>query len=66
MYTVKVEGSNAVFTDTNGKKVTTPVKIETAAKKHDVTAVETTKTNDGEKIRAIELGGSAETLEFGE
>jgi len=65
-YSLKVKGANAIFTDENGKKITAPVKVENADKKHDMTAVESTKTNDGEKIQSIELGGSTETLEFGE
>jgi hypothetical protein len=65
-YSVKLEGTNAIFTDENGKKISAPVKVENAEKKHDATAVQTTKTNDGDKIQAIELGGSTETLEFGE
>lgn len=65
-YSVKVEGSNAVFTDDNGKKITAPVKVEDTGQKHDMTAVETTKTNNGDKIQSIQLGGSTETLEFGE
>lgn len=66
-YKVKVNGTNAVFTDVNnGKSTTTPVKIQNADKKHDQTAVETTQTNTGQEMKAIELGGSTETLEFGE
>ena len=43
-YSVKVEGSNAVFTnEDNYKSVTAPVKIENVAKKYEMTAVETTK-----------------------
>ena len=65
-YTVKVQGSNAIFTDENGKKVTVPVKVENAAKKHENTAVESTQTSTGEKIQHISLGGSTETLDFGD
>ena len=65
-YKVKVDGANAVFTDTKGKKTSTPIKIENTDKKHDLTAVETTKSNDGAKIQSIELGGSTETIEFSE
>jgi len=65
-YKLKVEGSNAIFTEVNtGKSVTTPVKVTSADKKHDSTAVETTKTADGDKVKTIELGGSKDTLEFG-
>lgn len=65
-YKLKVDGTNAIFTEVNtGKSVTTPVKITTTDKKHDSTAVETSKTADGQKVQAIELGGSKDTLEFG-
>jgi hypothetical protein len=65
-YKVEVDGANAVFTEQkSGKHLTTPVKVESGDKKHDMTAIETTKTADGEKVKAIELGGSNETLQFG-
>ena len=66
-YRVKVEGSNAVFTNVRtDKKVTAPVTIENSAKKHENTAVESNVQSGTEKIKAIELGGSRETLEFGD
>lgn len=65
-YHLKVEGTNAIFMNENGKKINATVKIQNADKKHDYTSVETTKTNNGETIKSIELGGSTETLEFGE
>jgi VCBS repeat-containing protein len=65
-YKVKVEGSNAIFTEIKtGKSVTTPVKVETTDKKHDETTVETTKTAAGQEVKSIELGGTKDTLEFG-
>jgi hypothetical protein len=64
-YTVKVDGSNAVFTNnSNSKKFTAPVKVENVTKKHQVTAVDSTKEADGETVKAIELGGSTTTLTF--
>jgi hypothetical protein len=66
-YRVKVEGANAVFTNVdNNKKFTTPVKMQTASKKFDVTAVDTTKVNGADQMTAIELGGSSSELQFGE
>jgi hypothetical protein len=65
-YSMKVEGTNAIFTNQDGKQITTPVKVENADQKHAQTAVETINTNDSPKIKSIELGGSTETLEFGE
>lgn len=63
-YTLKVQGSNAVFTNvqTNHSFVA-PVKVETT-QKHEQTAVETKKDTDGQHITTIDLGGSAQTLEF--
>ena len=64
-YTVKVDGSNAIFTnEVNSKSVSTPVKIETGKKKFQYTAVDSTKDGDTEKVNSIELGGSTTTLEF--
>jgi len=66
-YSVKVQGSNAVFTDlATSKQFTTAAKIDHAAKKHEYTAVESVQQNGGEKIQAIELGGSTDTIEFGD
>ena len=66
-YNLKVEGGNAVFTnERTDQQFTTPVKVDTANKKHDNTAVESTTEGGAEHIQAIELGGSNETLEFGE
>jgi hypothetical protein len=66
-YTLKVQNGQAVFTDVqSGKKFTAPVKMENAAKKFDMTAVDTTKQGDADQIRTIELGGSTTELQFGE
>ncbi len=64
-YTLKVEGSNAVFTNVdNDKSVTEPVKIENVDQKYDVTAVETVQEGDAQHITNIQLGGSKIKLEF--
>ena len=64
-YTLKVEGSNAVFTNVDSNKsVTAPVKIENADKKYDVTSVETTQEGDAQHIIDIQLGGSTTKLDF--
>ncbi|HTS32279.1 MAG TPA: hypothetical protein VMH81_40700 [Bryobacteraceae bacterium] len=66
-YKVKVDGSNAIFTNIDtGKSTSAPVKVENTGKKHDTTAVDTTKASGTNKLQAIELGGSDETLQFGE
>ena len=64
-YKLKVEGSNAIFTDVNNQKsVTTPVKVETGDKKVDSTRVQSTKDGDAERIQEIDLGGSKTKLTF--
>src|SRR5258708_3482254 len=64
-YSVKVDGANAVFTNSQtSKKASAPVKIETGTKKFQYTAVDSTKDGDSETVNAIELGGSTTKLEF--
>src|SRR5260370_21269550 len=55
-YSMKVQDSNAIFTNVqNGKTFTTAVKTETADKKFDVTAV-VTDTKDGDSyITSVHL-----------
>jgi len=61
---VKVDGTNAVFTDKNYKSVTAPVKVETGAKKFAYTSVDASKDGSVDKVNAIEFGGSTTRLEF--
>jgi len=64
-YKLKVEGSNAVFTDTSkGKSFTTPVKVETGDQKFNDTRVQSVKEGETEKINEIDLGGSKTKLGF--
>jgi hypothetical protein len=64
-YKLKVDGSNATFTEVNSSKsVTTPVKVENGDKKYDDTRVEITRDGDTDKLEDIELGGSKTKLEF--
>lgn len=66
-YKLTVKGNTAEFTDLqNDKTYTAPVKIENAAKKHDVTAVDSNRQNGTDQIQKIELGGSTTDLQFGE
>lgn len=66
-YKVKLEGTNAVFTDMKtSKDYTAPVKVENMARKFNQTAVETTNQGGTPRIEAIDLGGSTTKLEFGE
>ena len=64
-YTVKVDGANAVFTDSRtAKSVSVPVKVETSDKKFKVTSVDSTQDGTAERINSIQLGGSTTKLEF--
>ncbi|HTX36247.1 MAG TPA: hypothetical protein VME43_14555 [Bryobacteraceae bacterium] len=65
-YRVQVSGSNAIFTnlDTN-RSFAAPVKVATT-QKHEVTAVETKTDAGSSHMTSIDLGGSNETLQFGE
>jgi hypothetical protein len=65
-YRLQVEGSNAIFTNIDTRHTfVAAVKIETT-QKHEVTAVETKSDSGSPRISSIDLGGSDETLEFGE
>jgi len=63
-YKVKVEGTEATFTDSHSKSVTVPVKLEKADKKFDETAVETKEENGVRSMEAIRLGGSTTRIVF--
>jgi hypothetical protein len=67
-YSLKLKGSNAVFTNVEtGKSFTAPVKVQAGSKKFDNTAVDTTKESNGtEDMTTIELGGSTTQLQLGE
>jgi hypothetical protein len=65
-YKVKVDGSNATFTDTKTRKSTTvPVKVESADKKFESTLLDTEKQGDMPRLNSIRLGGSNTMLQFG-
>jgi hypothetical protein len=65
VYKLKVDGSNATFTEVNSQKsFTTPVKVQTADKKFEDTTVQATKDNEGDRINEIDLGGSTTKLGF--
>jgi hypothetical protein len=65
-YKLKVEGSQAVFTDQqSSKSFAVPVKIENRDRKFDRTIVESSNQNGMDNIQTIQLGGSTTTLEFG-
>lgn len=64
-YKLKVDGSNAIFTEVNSSKsYTTPVKVETGDKKYNDTRVQSTKDGGTDSIQEIDLGGSKTKLGF--
>jgi hypothetical protein len=64
-YKVKFDGSKAVFTDVNtNKSVTTDATLKNSTKKFNFTAVNSTKQAEGDRIDAIELGGSNAEIDF--
>ena len=64
-YKLKVEGSEAVFTQ-NDKTWKAPVKIQNNSKKFEQTTVETSNAGEMGTIKAIDLGGSTTQLQFGQ
>jgi hypothetical protein len=64
-YKLKVEGSQAVFTDVQtSKSWTAPVKVQNVDRKFGQTVVETTQQGDMAHIDAIDLAGSNTKLAF--
>jgi lipopolysaccharide export system protein LptA len=65
-YKVKVEGSNAVFTDERTRaSFTVPVTVENSNTKFNSTTLDATTQGNSSQITSIELGGSKIKLEFG-
>jgi hypothetical protein len=66
-YKLKVEGTEAVFTDVQtSKSWKAPVKIENGNQKFDDTRIESSNQGEMAHIQAIDLGGSTTKLEFGQ
>jgi hypothetical protein len=64
-YTLKVDGSKAVFTFMEtSKQFTTEVKVQTTEKKFEDTKVDANKDGGTDVIKDIELGGSKTRIEF--
>jgi hypothetical protein len=67
VYKVKVEGSQAVFTDVQSSKTwTAAVKVGNSDRKFDTTTVESSNQGEMAHINAIDLGGSNTKLQFGQ
>jgi|SRR5580658_1050656 hypothetical protein len=66
-YKIKVEGSQAVFTDAqSAKSFSVPVKVENSDKRFDYTSVESSNQGGMDNIQAIDLGGSNTRLAIGQ
>ena len=66
-YSIKVQDSNAIFTNVqSGKNFTTAAKTETSDKKFDVTAVVTDSKDSDNNITSVELGGSQTKIQLGD
>jgi hypothetical protein len=64
-YSLKIDGANAIFTEPRTHKTfSAPIKIETATRKFNYTAVETAPEGGEERITSIELAGSTTQIEF--
>ena len=64
-YHVKLNGSQAVFTNTETRKtLNASVKVEPSTSKFSQTEVESTKTGNGERLDSIQLRGTRMKLVF--
>jgi hypothetical protein len=63
-YKVKVDGANAVFTDSHKKSFTAPAKVEKVDKKSPFTAAETKEVNGSEQLNIIDIDGADFKLVF--
>ena len=57
-YKVKVDGNNAVFSDSKKKTYTAPAKVQKIEKKCPYTAAETKDVDGGTRVDAIDLEGA--------
>jgi hypothetical protein len=63
-YSLTLKGSDAVFTDENGRRTEAPAKIEPADSKFDETTVNVSTTNGVERVESIGLGGTKNKVVF--
>lgn len=65
-YKLKVENSQAVFTDSHDKSVTVPATVENVDRKFPYTSIETNKQGGTDIIQSIDLGDSKTQLKLGQ
>ena len=63
-YSLKLEGSQVVLLDRNGRRIDAIAKVETADRKFDVTSVTISKIDGANRIQWIGLGGSKNKVVF--
>lgn len=64
VYTLKVEGSQIVLTNSARHQILVDAKIEAADQKYDQTAVFTSKVNGTDRLESVELGGTRSKVVF--
>jgi predicted RNA-binding protein with TRAM domain len=65
-YRLKVEGSQAVFTDSHNKSFTVPAKVENVDRKFAYTSIESATQGGTDTIQAIDLGDSSTQVKLGQ
>ena len=63
-YSLKVNGSTAVFTNSKHENFTTAVKLEETGKKAPYTAVDSSEAGSKDLIHSISLEGSKTKIDF--
>lgn len=63
-YRLKLDGSNAIFTDADGNSFKTAVSVEQEPKKFPDTEVLSTNDANDQRIEEIQLGGTRTKLKF--
>jgi hypothetical protein len=65
VYSLKVQGDKAVFTDQESQKqYTVPVKVETGERSYSETMVQSKQVGTGAAVQEIDLGGTKTKLGF--
>ncbi|HUP03075.1 MAG TPA: hypothetical protein VMU19_03735 [Bryobacteraceae bacterium] len=63
-YSMKVDGSQAVLRDQNGRTFTASVKVQSGTEKFNQTIVSTSTAGGKDHIESIELGGTTNKVVF--
>jgi len=63
-YKVKLEGSKVVLVDSKGRSIEAPAKVEETGQKFPYSSVATSRTEGGNRLNWISLGGSKTRIVF--